>query len=214
MTIDLLKDLTKLNILDFEFEDLKNMEDSSGYDFPIIKLKGIISNCDKQIRSKDSTNRQETENYKEYSNNQETENNNEYLNNQEKKNINKTIKENCQEKEIYLKIIRKDRIKESIFCYWSILYNELFKGYEESEFTSVINKVRIKETESEEYKHTVLLEIKENKWGILECGSTIHLVKFMKYLNNKSVKKSKLTKEWKKYLEEENEDVLFIGIVN
>ena len=30
MTIDLLKDLTKLDIQHFEFEDLKNMDDLSG----------------------------------------------------------------------------------------------------------------------------------------------------------------------------------------
>ena len=60
----------------------------------------------------------------------------------------------------------------------------------------------------------MLLEIKENKWGILECGSTIHLVKFTKYLNYEAIKKSKLISEWKKYIEEDNQDVLFIGIVN
>lgn len=168
MTIDLLKDLTRLNIADLEFEDLKNMEDSSGYDFSIIKLKAIIEN-----------------------------------------NIDKNTG-----MDIYMKMIRKDRIKESIFCYWSLLYDEMFKNYEESEFTSVINKVRITETESEDYKHSVLLQIKENKWGILEYGSTIHLVKFEKYLNDKTIKKSKLILEWKKYIENGNQDVLFIGVVN
>ena len=126
----------------------------------------------------------------------------------------KTSEENETEKDLYIRMIRKDKIKESIFCYWSLLYDEKFKNYEESEFTSVINKVRITETENEEYKHSVLLEIKENKWGILECGSTIHLIKFGKYLNDKSIKKSKLINEWKKYIDEENQDVLFIGIVN
>ena len=118
------------------------------------------------------------------------------------------------EKDLYIRMIRKDRIKESIFCYWSLLYNENFKDYEESEFTTVINKVKITETENEEYKHSVLLEISENKWGILEYGSTIHLVKLQKYLNDEKVPKSKLTNEWKNYLEENNQDVLFIGVLN
>jgi len=117
-------------------------------------------------------------------------------------------------KDLYIKIIRKDRIKESIFCYWSLLYDDMFKNYEESEFSSVINKVRITETESEEYKHSVLLQIKENKWGILEYGSTIHLVKFQKYLNDNIIKKANFAKQWKKYIDEANQDVLFIGIVN
>lgn len=174
MTTALLKDLTKLNIVDFEFEDLKNMEDSSGYDFSTIKLKATV---DEEAPNSDLQN----------------------------------IK---KETDLYIKMIRKDRIKESIFCYWSLLYDEKFKNYEESEFTSVISKVKITETENEEYKHSVLLEIKDNRWGILECGSMIHLVKFAKFLNDKTVKKSKLTDGWKKHLEEGNQDVLFIGVVN
>lgn len=169
ITIDLLKDLTKLDIIDFEFDDLRDMDDSSGYDFSVIKLKAILEN---------------------------------------------NKEDNHKEADLYIKMIRKDRIKESIFCYWSLLYDEKFKYYEESEFTSIINKVRITETESEDYKHSVLLEIKENKWGILEYGSTIHLVKLQKYLKDKTIKKSKLTNEWKKYLEEGNQDVLFIGVIN
>ncbi len=189
MTIELFKDLTKLNIQDIEFEDLKNMGDSSGYDFSIIKLKATLIATD----SKNSKKTDEKESIK-----IESEGN----------------KNNNGQTDIYVKMIRKDRIKESIFCYWSLLYDEMFKHHEESEFTSIINKVRITETESEEYKHSVLLEIKENKWGILEYGSTIHLVKFEKYLNDATIKKAKIISEWKKYIEEGNQDVLFIGVVN
>ena len=184
MTVDLLKDLTKLDITDFEFDDLKNMEYLSGYDFSIIKLKIFLNT----LAQKDSTiTIEKSDENKTYSNSQT---------------------------DLYIKIIRKDRIKESIFCYWSLLYDEKFKNYEESEFTSVINKVRITETESKEYKHSVLLEIKDNKWGILEHGTTIHLVKFEKYLNDETIKKSKLISDWKKYIEEGSQDVLFIGVVN
>lgn len=172
MTVDLLKDLTQLNIQHIEFEDLKNMDTSSGYDFPVIKLKVIIND-----------------------------------NSKEKSNI-----EN--EKEIYIRMIKKDRIKESIFCYWSLLYEEKFKDFEESEFTSVINKVKITEMENKEYKHTVLLEINDNKWEVLEAGSTIQLVKFTKFLNNSAIEKSELTNEWSKFIDTENQDVLFIGVIN
>ena len=116
--------------------------------------------------------------------------------------------------DIYIRMIRKDRIKESIFCYWSLLYDEKFKTYEESDFTSVINKVKITETENETYKHSVLLEIKENKWGILEYGTTIHLVKLERFLKDSTIRKSSLTNNWKKYIEDNNEDVLFIGVVD
>ena len=173
-TIDLLKSLTKLKIIDFEFDELKNVEDSIGYDFLIIKLKALIPN-DNLLDN--NSNLEET-------------------------------------KDLYIKIIRKDRIKESIFCYWSLLYEEKFKTYEESEFTTIINKVRIRETENDENKHSVLLEIKDNKWKILECGSTIHLVKFSKYLKDSKINKLKWTSLWKKHIDEDNQDVLFIGIIN
>ena len=107
-TVDLFKDLTRLDIKNIEFEDLKNMDTSSGYDFSVIKLKAIIND-----------------------------------NNIDKENANTK-----NEKEIYIRMIRKDRIKESIFCYWSLLYDEKFKDYEKSEFTSVINKVKITEIEN------------------------------------------------------------------
>jgi len=175
-TVDLFKDLTRLDIKNIEFEDLKNMDTSSGYDFSVIKLKAIIND-----------------------------------NNIDKENVNKNTK---NEKEIYIRMIRKDRIKESIFCYWSLLYDEKFKDYEKSEFTSVINKVKITEIENQEYKHTVLLEINDNKWEVLEKGSTIQLVKFAKFLNNNEIKKSELTSKWSKFIDKENQDVLFIGIIN
>lgn len=186
----MLKDLTNLDIKDIEFEDLKNMEDTSGYDFSTIKLKAIIG----------------TEALK----------NNEIVskNNKTESAKNNELENKSNETELYIKMIRKDRIKESIFCYWSLLYDEKFKDYEESEFTTVINKVRITEIESEEHRHSVLLEIKENKWGVLEYGSTIHLVKFEKYLNDKTLKRSRLIDGWKKYIEQGNQDVLFIGVVN
>lgn len=193
MVIELLKELTKLNITNLEFDDLKNKGDISGYDFSIIKVKVFLE---------EKNSKEDNKNYK---------------NTKEKRMMDINTKQDVGEHnqiDVYIKMIRKDRIKESIFCYWNLLYDENFKNYEESEFTSVINKVKITETESEEYKHSVLLEIKENKWGILECGSTIHLVKLAKYLNDNSTKKSKLICEWKKYIEKDNQDVLFIGIVN
>ena len=165
MTIDLLRDLTDLDIKDIEFEDLKNMDELSGYDFQVIKLKAIINDI----------------------------------------NI---------EKELYIKMIKKDRIKESIFCYWNLLYNERFKGYEKSEFMSVISKVKITEIVNQDYKHTVLLEINDNKWEVLKRGSTIQLVKFVKFLNSNTIEKSELTKEWSRFVDEENQDVLFVGVIN
>ena len=161
MTIDLLKEITKLDIKDYEFKKLKNMETIEEYAFSMLKLEVILNDKTKQ--------------------------------------------------DIYIKLIRKDRIKESIFCYWCLLYDEKFKEYKESEFTTIINKVKIIETESEECKHTVSLNIKENKWGILEYGSDIHLVKLRKYLEEETNNTNVL--KWKKYLSDDSSDVLFVATV-
>lgn len=123
----------------------------------------------------------------------------------------KVILNDKTKQDVYMKLIRKDRIKESIFCYWCLLYDEKFKEYEESEFTTVIKKVRIIETESQDCKHTVSLNIKENKWGILEYGSDIHLVKLRKYLKEETKNPNVL--EWKRYLANDSSDILFVATV-
>ena len=161
MTIDLLKEITKLDIMDFEFKSLKNMETLEEYAFSMLKLEAILKDKTKQ--------------------------------------------------DVYIKLIRKDRIKESIFCYWCLLYDEKFKSYQESEFTTIINKVRIIEKESEENKHTLSLNIKENKLGVLEYGSDIHLVKLRKYLEEETENPNVL--KWKRYLQDYNSDVLFVATV-
>lgn len=161
MTIDLLKEVTKLDIKDFEFTNLKNMETLEEYKFSMLKLEVILKNKTKH--------------------------------------------------DVYIKLIRKDKIKESIFCYWCLLYDEKFREYKESEFTTIINKVKIIETESEECKHTVSLNIKENKWGILEYGSDIHLVKLRKYLEEETNNTNVL--KWNKYLAGDSSDVLFVATV-
>ena len=74
--------------------------------------------------------------------------------------------------------------------------------------------MKITEIENQDYKHTILLEINDNKWEVLKDGSTIQLVKFFKFLNSNAIKKSELTNEWKKFVDEENQDVLFIGVIN
>lgn len=161
MTIELLKKVTKLDIVDFEFKRLKTMENIEEYRFSIIKLQAIL---------RDGTSR-----------------------------------------EVYMKLVRKNRIKESIFCYWCLLYDEKFKGNQEKEYTTITNSVKIIERGSEEYKHTVSLNIEENQWGVLEYGSDIHLVKFQKFLEQE--KENTDISRWKRYLPDDSQDVLFVGVV-
>ena len=96
-----------------------------------------------------------------------------------------TVEKNCKigDINIYAKIIRYDKIKESIFCYWSLIYQEQFKNKSDVEIENITKKVSIEELElEEEHKKSVFLEIKNNNFGILKYGTEIHFLEFKDYI--------------------------------
>lgn len=115
--------------------------------------------------------------------------------------------------EVYLKVIKKDRIKESLFCYWCALYEEKFKECENnSNMATIINKVMISEVGMERYKNSVFLEIKDNPIDILEYGTEVHFIDFIKYIENHKSKDNNLD-AWIKYIDKDNKDILMMGVV-
>ena len=64
----------------------------------------------------------------------------------------------------------------------------------------------------ERYKKSVFLEIKDNTSKILENGTEVHFIDFIKYINNYKGDDNSLEK-WNKYLSEESEDILMMGVV-
>lgn len=115
--------------------------------------------------------------------------------------------------DIYFKIIKNDKIKESLFCYWCLLYEEKLKEMKQDfNMTTIINNVIISEVGMERYKNSVFLEIKDNTSGILENGTEIHFIDFIKYINNHKGDDNNLEK-WNKYLSEDSEDILMMGVV-
>lgn len=118
-----------------------------------------------------------------------------------------------EEIDIYFKIIKKDKIKESLFCYWCLLYEEKLKELnKEIEMTTVINNVVISEVGMERYKNSVFLEIKNNSLKLLKNGTEIHFIDFIKYINKHKNKDNHL-EEWLKYIDKDNEDILMMGVV-
>lgn len=115
--------------------------------------------------------------------------------------------------DIYFKIIKNDKIKESLFCYWCLLYEEKLKETKQNlNMSTIINNVIISEVGMERYKNSVFLEIKDNASGILENGTEIHFIDFIKYINNHKGDDTNLEK-WNKYLSEDSEDILMMGVV-
>lgn len=117
-----------------------------------------------------------------------------------------------EEIEMYLRMVKRSKIKESIFCYWCTIYEEeLLKTKEREEVEPIINKVLISELNKKKFQTNIFLEIENNKTQILESGTEINFLEIIDYINeykNKTNQYEKLLK----YFDEKNEEVLLIGI--
>ena len=122
---------------------------------------------------------------------------------------NKIILEDDKEVEMYLKMIKHNKIKESIFCYWCTIYEEeLFKS---NDVESVINKVLITELDKTKYKETIFLTIENNRTQILETGTEVNFIEISKYIEEMKDEKNQFEK-LDKYFEKDNNYVLMVGI--
>lgn len=118
-----------------------------------------------------------------------------------------------EEVEVYFKIIKKDRIKESLFCYWCLLYEQaLEENKDKITMATLISKVLISEIGMERYKNSVFLEIKDNKTEILEHGTEVHFIDFIKYIEKKQNENNNLG-QWLKYIEKNSKDIFMMGVV-
>ena len=106
-----------------------------------------------------------------------------------------------QKDELLLRIIKGGKIKESIFCYWSFLYEEYIKN-KGKENESTIQKAIITQTESEENVSSLLLTIDSK----LNYCAEINLVELKKYFKREFQKE-----RWSTNLEMNDNDILFIA---
>lgn len=118
--------------------------------------------------------------------------------------------EDRNELEMYLKPIKNSRIKESIFCYWCLIYEEeLLDKNIKTEREMSLNKVLISELTRKKYYQSVFLEIENNKGNILETGTEINFIDILKYVKEQN---NGEYKELEKYFEELGDYVLLAGI--
>ena len=104
-------------------------------------------------------------------------------------------------KEIYLKMIRGGKIKESIFCYWSILYEEFLKNNQSYE-QNIVQKAIITQVMSDKNVSSLLLTLDAR----LNYCAEINLVELKQYVKN-----YKDYGRWVSSLDIKDEDILFIG---
>lgn len=115
--------------------------------------------------------------------------------------------------DIHLKIVNRNKVKENIFCYWSLIYEkELKKKKRKSKKKPLVSKVTITDIGKERYKSSVLLEVQENREHILEYGAEIHFVDILKYFNNTELNFNKFT-FLKKFFNINSTDLLLVGII-
>lgn len=108
---------------------------------------------------------------------------------------------NNKKDEIYLKIIKGGKIKESIFCYWSFLYEDYIKT-RDSNCENTIQKSIITQIASEENISSLLLTIDSK----LNYCAEINLIELRKYFE-----KEKNEERWREILEIKDNDILFIA---
>lgn len=111
--------------------------------------------------------------------------------------------------EMYLRMVKNSKIKESIFCYWCSIYEEEMAKFKIKE--NIINKVLITELTKEKYQQSIFLEIENNQMPILETGTEVIFLEIDKYIKEYKNSKNQYEKLYK-YFQKDSEDVLLIGI--
>ena len=107
------------------------------------------------------------------------------------------------EKDLYLKVIKAGKIKESIFCFWSLLYEESDRNNSKND-VNFLDKTIITQTSTEEYSSKIVLTLNKE----LNYSAEINLVELKNYAIGK-FNKERLVNN----LAINSEDILFIGII-
>lgn len=104
--------------------------------------------------------------------------------------------------EIYLKMIKGGKIKESIFCYWSLLYEE-YLNINKDKIYEIPKKVGITQKTANKNNSVIILKLDPS----LDYCAEINLVEIKKF-----VIENKMLERWVENLDIKSEDILFIGI--
>lgn len=111
---------------------------------------------------------------------------------------------NGEKKKVYIRMIKGGMIKESIFCYWSLLY-EKYSDYNRNQ---VPHKVSITEKLIQENKKSIVLTIDKD----LNYYTEICLVEIKKFLEQKTRENNKLNGLVECFYSNDK-DILFLGII-
>ena len=122
----------------------------------------------------------------------------------------KIVMETNEEVEMYLKLIKNKRVKESIFCYWCTIYEEELLD-KKKEIECIVNKVAISDLTKDKYQRRVFLTIEDNNTQILETGTEVNFIEIADYINENKNENNQLERLYK-YFDKGDDDVLLVGI--
>ena len=94
----------------------------------------------------------------------------------------KVIYHTGKKDEIFLKMIKGGKIKESIFCYWSLLYDEFLKSNQNNE-EDVVKKAIITQITSDEASSSLLLTLNAK----LNYCAEINLVELRNFFQKNNI---------------------------
>lgn len=116
--------------------------------------------------------------------------------------------QNNQEKRIYIRMIKGGKIKESIFCYWSLLYEKYLNSNKDEKKKITPNNVVITEKSIENNKKSIILTLNRS----IKYNTEIILVEFKKFIIEKLKEKANL-KGYLDFINNDDKNILFLGII-
>lgn len=116
-----------------------------------------------------------------------------------------------QEIDMYIKMVKRCKIKESIFCYWYTINEEENDGKSKN---NELRKATISELTKKKYKQSIFLGFENEKNEVLETGTEVNFLDITKYIKEQGTEENKYSELLKYFETEENEndEVLLIGI--
>lgn len=122
----------------------------------------------------------------------------------------KAILETKEEIEMYLKLIKSTRVKESIFCYWCTIYEEELID-KTSDIECIVNKVLISDLTKTKYQKRVFLTIENNTTQILQTGTEVDFIEIANYIKENKNEINQFEK-LEEYFPDGEKEVLLVGI--
>ena len=113
-------------------------------------------------------------------------------------------------KNIFIKIIKKGKIKESLFCICDLIYEKYFNN-NTKEVIKKPKKVTIIEEENTESMNKVFLKFLGENLSQKEVNIEISFIEISKILEQ-TKKQNLLEKGWEKYIEINPKDIIIVGV--